>query len=97
MPADAEAAGGYAKELGEDRAALQRRLLLETVPRIALKAMLNRGMQVDLGGFGEDKAEGDVLGQGVNDVWYVVRPDGEMVTDPAPGASSGMSEASSSE
>lgn len=52
--------------------------------------------------FFQDKAEGDVLGQGVNDVWYVVRPDGEMVTDPAPGGSesgseSAMTSATSSE
>jgi predicted lipoprotein with Yx(FWY)xxD motif len=26
-----------------------------------------------------DKAPGDVDGQGVNDVWYVVAPDGEMI------------------
>jgi predicted lipoprotein with Yx(FWY)xxD motif len=32
----------------------------------------------------EDTEPGDVAGQGVNDVWYVVSPDGEMVTDPAP-------------
>lgn len=32
----------------------------------------------------EDTAPGDVAGQGVNDVWYVLSPDGEMVTDPAP-------------
>ncbi|NKX55252.1 COG4315 family predicted lipoprotein [Arthrobacter mobilis] len=27
----------------------------------------------------KDKAPGDTTGQGVNDVWYVVAPDGEMV------------------
>lgn len=31
--------------------------------------------------FAQDMAPGDVNGQGVNDVWYVVAPDGEMVTD----------------
>jgi predicted lipoprotein with Yx(FWY)xxD motif len=30
--------------------------------------------------YAEDTLPGDVLGQGVNDVWYVVEPDGEMVT-----------------
>ncbi|MFJ5956962.1 hypothetical protein ACIQC5_13510 [Paenarthrobacter sp. NPDC092416] len=29
--------------------------------------------------FANDKAPGDVLGQGVNNVWYVVSPAGEMV------------------
>lgn len=27
----------------------------------------------------QDKAPGDTTGQGVNDVWYVVAPDGEMI------------------
>lgn len=29
--------------------------------------------------FANDKAAGDVLGQGVNSVWYVINPAGEMV------------------
>lgn len=29
--------------------------------------------------FAQDKKPGDVLGQGVNDVWYLVGPSGEMV------------------
>ncbi|WP_426004259.1 hypothetical protein ACPFL9_17810 [Paenarthrobacter sp. NyZ202] len=29
--------------------------------------------------FAQDKKPGDVLGQGVNDVWYLVSPSGEMV------------------
>lgn len=29
--------------------------------------------------FAEDEAPGDVNGQAVNDVWYVVAPDGEMI------------------
>jgi predicted lipoprotein with Yx(FWY)xxD motif len=29
----------------------------------------------------QDAAPGDVTGQGVNDVWYVVAPDGTMVTE----------------
>ncbi|MCO1338270.1 hypothetical protein BJH93_05075 [Kocuria polaris] len=31
--------------------------------------------------FAQDGAPGDVNGQGVNDVWYVVAPDGKMITD----------------
>ncbi|WP_309080486.1 hypothetical protein [Zhihengliuella sp.] len=31
--------------------------------------------------FAQDEAPGDVTGQGVNDVWYAVSPDGEMVTE----------------
>ena len=44
--------------------------------------------------FGGDKATGDVKGQGLNDVWYLVSPDGEAVGEddegmsPAPGGSS---------
>lgn len=43
-------------------------------------------LQLTLGGmplyyFAQDAAPGDVNGQGVNDVWYVVAPDGEMITD----------------
>ena len=37
------------------------------------------GMPVYL--FAKDKAPGDVTGQGVGKVWYVVAPDGEMITD----------------
>ena len=33
--------------------------------------------------FAKDKAAGDVLGQGVNSVWYVVAPSGEMITTAA--------------
>ena len=29
--------------------------------------------------FAEDEAPGDTNGQGVNEVWYVVAPDGEMI------------------
>jgi predicted lipoprotein with Yx(FWY)xxD motif len=31
--------------------------------------------------FAKDSKAGDVLGQGVGGVWYVLRPDGTMVTD----------------
>src|SRR5690625_774218 len=31
--------------------------------------------------FAQDTEPGDVTGQGVNDVWYVLSPDGEMVTE----------------
>ncbi|MDV8148773.1 hypothetical protein [Arthrobacter sp. B10-11] len=33
----------------------------------------------------KDKAAGDVTGQGVNDVWYLVSPAGEMVKAPSAG------------
>lgn len=33
--------------------------------------------------FGNDKAAGDILGQGLNNVWYLVAPSGEMITTPA--------------
>jgi len=33
--------------------------------------------------FEKDKAAGDVLGQGVNSVWYLVAPSGEMITTAA--------------
>ncbi len=33
--------------------------------------------------FAKDKEAGDILGQGVNSVWYLVAPDGEMITAPA--------------
>jgi predicted lipoprotein with Yx(FWY)xxD motif len=41
-------------------------------------------MQVTINGmpiyyFAEDEAPGDTNGQGVNEVWYVVGPDGEMI------------------
>jgi len=43
--------------------------------------------------FAADAAPGDVNGQGVNDVWFVVAPDGMMITgaegDPAAPASGG--------
>lgn len=35
--------------------------------------------------FAQDTAAGDVTGQGLNEVWWVVAPDGEMVTE-APAA-----------
>ncbi|GAA3702134.1 hypothetical protein GCM10022377_14730 [Zhihengliuella alba] len=31
--------------------------------------------------FAQDEEPGDVRGQGVNDVWYAVSPDGEMITE----------------
>ncbi|WP_421733732.1 hypothetical protein [Cellulomonas sp.] len=31
--------------------------------------------------FAQDTAPGDVLGQGVNDVWYVIAPDGSEIDD----------------
>ena len=31
--------------------------------------------------FQKDKAPGDITGQGVGKVWYVVAPDGKMITD----------------
>ncbi|GER21815.1 hypothetical protein NCCP1664_03120 [Zafaria cholistanensis] len=34
--------------------------------------------------YAKDTAPGDVLGQDVNGVWYVVAPDGEMVTSAPP-------------
>ncbi|MBT2593910.1 hypothetical protein [Arthrobacter sp. ISL-72] len=33
----------------------------------------------------KDKAAGDITGQGVNDVWYLVSPEGEMVKTAATG------------
>ncbi|MBN0038788.1 hypothetical protein JN535_01210 [Cellulosimicrobium cellulans] len=36
-----------------------------------------------------DQAPGDVSGQGVNDVWWVVAPDGTEITDAAPAAGPG--------
>ncbi len=33
--------------------------------------------------FEKDKAVGDILGQGVNSVWYLVAPSGEMITTAA--------------
>lgn len=35
--------------------------------------------------FAKDKAAGDILGQGVSSVWYVVAPTGEMITTTAAG------------
>lgn len=40
------------------------------------------GMPIYL--FAKDKAPGDVTGQGVGEVWYVVAPDGTMITGAAP-------------
>jgi predicted lipoprotein with Yx(FWY)xxD motif len=37
------------------------------------------GMPIYL--FQKDKAPGDITGQGVGKVWYVVAPDGKMITD----------------
>jgi predicted lipoprotein with Yx(FWY)xxD motif len=31
----------------------------------------------------KDKAAGDITGQGVGGVWYLVAPSGEMITAPA--------------
>lgn len=39
--------------------------------------------------FAKDTKPGDVQGQGVGSVWYVLRPDGTMVTDQASGVSGG--------
>ncbi|WP_427128937.1 COG4315 family predicted lipoprotein [Pseudarthrobacter sp. S9] len=44
--------------------------------------------QLTIGGmpvyyFEKDKAAGDILGQGVGGVWYLVAPSGEMITAPA--------------
>jgi predicted lipoprotein with Yx(FWY)xxD motif len=39
--------------------------------------------------FASDAKPGDVQGQGVGSVWYVLRPDGTMVTDQASGSSGG--------
>jgi predicted lipoprotein with Yx(FWY)xxD motif len=33
--------------------------------------------------YAKDQAAGDILGQGVNSVWYLVAPSGEMITAPA--------------
>ncbi|MEO5781437.1 hypothetical protein [Arthrobacter sp. PAMC25284] len=33
--------------------------------------------------FAKDKAAGDILGQGVNSVWYLAAPSGDMITAPA--------------
>lgn len=35
--------------------------------------------------YAQDKAPGDVKGQGVNSVWYLVSPSGDMITSPAMG------------
>lgn len=39
--------------------------------------------------YAPDAKPGDVKGQGVGSVWYVLRPDGTMVTDQASGSSGG--------
>ena len=39
--------------------------------------------------FAKDTKPGDVQGQGVGSVWYVLRPDGTMVTDQASSGSGG--------
>ncbi|ARU51521.1 putative lipoprotein with Yx(FWY)xxD motif [Cellulosimicrobium cellulans] len=39
--------------------------------------------------YAADQAPGDVSGQGVNGVWYVVAPDGTEIMDAAPAAGSG--------
>jgi predicted lipoprotein with Yx(FWY)xxD motif len=39
--------------------------------------------------FAKDAKPGDVQGQGVGGVWYVLRPDGTMVTDRPPASSGG--------
>ena len=43
------------------------------------KQVTVNGMPVYL--FAKDKAPGDVTGQGVGKVWYVIAPDGKMITD----------------
>lgn len=35
--------------------------------------------------YAQDKNPGDILGQGVNDVWYLASPDGEMIRKAASG------------
>jgi len=35
--------------------------------------------------FAQDKNPGDILGQGVNDVWYLATPAGEMIRSAASG------------
>ncbi|GAA2092801.1 hypothetical protein GCM10009841_01970 [Microlunatus panaciterrae] len=42
------------------------------------KQLTVNGMPIYL--FANDKSPGDVNGQGVNKVWYVVAPDGKMIT-----------------
>ena len=44
-------------------------------------------MQVTINGmpiyyYSKDKAAGDITGQGVGGVWYLVAPSGEMITAP---------------
>lgn len=39
--------------------------------------------------FAQDSAPGDLTGQGVNDVWYVLAPDGEQITEAVPADTSG--------
>ncbi len=43
------------------------------------KQVTVNGMPIYL--FQKDKAPGDVTGQGVGKVWYVIAPDGKMITD----------------
>jgi predicted lipoprotein with Yx(FWY)xxD motif len=43
------------------------------------KQVTVNGMPIYL--FQKDKAPGDITGQGVGKVWYVVAPDGKMITD----------------
>lgn len=39
--------------------------------------------------FAQDSAPGDLTGQGVNDVWYLLSPAGEQITEPVPADTSG--------
>lgn len=39
--------------------------------------------------FAQDAAPGDLTGQGVNDVWYVLSPAGEQIAEPVPADVSG--------
>jgi predicted lipoprotein with Yx(FWY)xxD motif len=48
------------------------------------KQVTVNGMPIYL--FAKDKAAGDVTGQGVGKVWYVVAPDGKMITEAAGGS-----------
>jgi predicted lipoprotein with Yx(FWY)xxD motif len=41
--------------------------------------------------FGKDKSPGDVMGQGIGDVWWVISPQGEPIMTKAPAATSSSS------
>lgn len=57
-----------------------------TLPNGAKQVTVN-GRPIYL--YAPDVKPGDVKGQGVGSVWYVLRPDGTMVTDQASGSSGG--------